>query len=335
MQAYRITNWKKIGEVTDKGRAAEEDTPDEKIRKTRPTYIRWRIQGHSLSPARRRLSKKAWLLGPMMDVACDGIYIRLLDLAGSWDDPKLRGWILDDRKRPMNPYQVADLFEIKDTEHIAALFDLLCDPDVGLLEKAEFSGFSLAAGESGGNLGKVGKKEEEVEKPFLNETETEVLSLKLIETESDFPGLPDQGGRDGEQTAAPASALASASDSVSEIPASASVSGSAPRQGLRSVEEIKKESAKIILQITELKGLRPKTQSDYTTYSDIFEQLRNRVIYDTDEPLFEKALKKAKECCRIGDNPIKMFVAAMKKVPFCYVPNRRCIVRGKLDKYRH
>ncbi|GAI83170.1 unnamed protein product, partial [marine sediment metagenome] len=84
------------------------------------------------------------------DVWVDGIYIRLLDLAGDWDDPKLRGWILDDRKRPMNPYQVADLFEIKDTEHIVAVFDLLCDPDVGLLKKAEFP---LAAGEPGGNLG--------------------------------------------------------------------------------------------------------------------------------------------------------------------------------------
>ena len=40
--AYRIINWKNIGEVTDKGRAAQEDTPNDRIRKTRPTYIRWK-----------------------------------------------------------------------------------------------------------------------------------------------------------------------------------------------------------------------------------------------------------------------------------------------------
>jgi len=343
MKAYRILNWKGIGEVTDKGKAAQANTPDEKIKKTKPKYIRWRTQGHSLEPAYRRLTKKAYGLGVMMEMACIGLYVKLLDLAGDWDDPDLRGWILDDLKRPMNPYQIAELLEIKDTNHVKAVFDLLCDPDIKLLEVAEFSGFPPHHGESGGiegNLaesgGVLGKKGEEVENLFLNETETEERSLNLNnETERQIPTFPQAGGNQGEQTAAPASALVSDTDSVSDLSATASVSDSAPRQGLRSVEDIKKESAKIVIQICELKGLRPKTQSDYTTYSDIFEQLRYRVIYETDEPLFEMALKKAKESCRFGDNPRKMFVAAMKKKPFSYVPKSHCVVRGATDKYHH
>jgi len=325
-QAYRIVNWKRIGEVTDKGRAAEADTPDEKIRKVRPKYARWQIEGHSLSPAQRRLSKKGYALGVMMEMACTGLYVRLFNLAGAWDDPKLRGWILDDRKRPMNPYQVADLFEIKDTDHIVAMFDLLCDPDVGLLEKAEFSGDAHTEGELGGKLGDVGEKGEEEEKPFLNVTETEGKEKLNNETERDITGVPDQGGVFG----APASALVT--DSVSEV--SGSGSDSAPRQGHRTEREIKTEAAKIICDIIGLKGLKPKTQSDSTTLQDIFEQLRYREMYETDEPLFEMALEKAKASCRFGDRPIRMFVAAMKKVPFCYVPVRRTVIRGAKDKYR-
>lgn len=348
--AYRIIDWKKIGEVTDKGRAAQEDTPDERIRKTRPTYIRWKIEGHSLSQARRRLSKKAWLLGPMMDVACDGIYIRLLDLAGDWDDPELRGWILDDRKRPMNPFQVADLFEIKDTDHIKAVFDLLCDSDIGLLElvefphggetggkiggggggreKAEFSGFSPAAGESGGDLRKVGEKGGEVEKPFLNETETEVNNnLKLNETERDNAGIPDQGGREGAGRVFQPPPSALVAGSVSGIPVS--VSDSAPR----GEAEIKKRRAQAFLELCEI--ITPRGSSDRTTFRDIFDQLEKRMIYETEEPLFDRALEKAKESCLVGRVPAAIFVAAMKKTPFCYVPEGKSLIRGRTDEYRH
>lgn len=320
--AYRIKNWKQIGEVTDKGRAADEDTPDDKIRIRRPTYIRWHIQGHSLSPARRRLSQKAYALGVGMDIAVDGLYIRLVDLAGVWDDPNLRGWVLDDRKKPMNPFQIADLFEYKDTEYVKALFDLLCDPDIGLLELAEFPSSAPDDEESGGELGKGREGGEEL---FLNVTETEGKDSLNNETERDIPSGRGELGVSG----TPASALVT--DSVSEVPDSVSVS--APRQGCRTEEEIKAESAKIICQIISLKGLKPKTQSDTTTFSDIFEQLRYREMYETDEKLFEMALIKAKGSCRFGDRPIKMFVAAMKKVPFCYVPVRRTVIRGAKDKY--
>ena len=320
--AYRIINWKNIGEVTDKGRAAQEDTPDERLRKTRPTYIRWKIEGHSLSQARRRLSKKAWLLGPMMDVACDGIYIRLLDLAGDWDEPELRGWILDDRKRPMNPFQVADLFEIKDTDHIKAVFDLLCDSDIGLLELVEFP----HGGETGGKMGGGGEEREEAEIPFLNVTETEYKVNLNNETERDSAGRPDQGGREGAERVFQPPPSALVADSVSKIPVS--VSDSAPR----GEAEIKKRRAQAFIELCKI--LPKRSTSDNTTFRDIFDQLEKRMIYETDEPLFDKALEKAKECYHLRV-PAAVFTEAMKKSPFCYIPVRRSIIRGKSDEYSH
>ena len=120
---------------------------------------------------------------------------------------------------------------------------------------------------------------------------------------------------------------------ISSSGISASVSDSAPRRGLRSVEEINKKSADIFLDICKL--IKPRDQSDRTTLHHIFIQLRHREIYDTDEMLFDQAKIKATECCRIGKNPISMFVAAMKKSPFCYVPQGNSTIRGATDKYKH
>ena len=102
---------------------------------------------------------------------------------------------------------------------------------------------------------------------------------------------------------------------------------------MRSEKEIKEKADKIMLDICKL--IPARDQSDRTTYHDIFTQLREREIYMTDELLFEQALKKATECCRVGKNPISMFVAAMKKSPFCYVPKGESIIRGARDKYRN
>ena len=321
MKAYRIVDWKQQFEVTSGAKAANADTPLENLRKSKLPYLRKRVKGHSLSPTDRRLNKMAWALNKsMMEAACLGVFDKLCDLAGSQDDPKYRGWVLDDNQRPINAPQIAELLDWRDDGTFRKLLDILCDERVNWVRLEEFPLAPRTEGEKRGER----RRDEE---PFLNVTETKEGSLNY-ETERDSPGLPDQGGKAGELTAAPASALVS--DSVSDIPVS--VSDSAPRQGLRSVEEIKKEAAKIMLTICEL--IKPRDQSDRTTFSDIFTQLREREIYMTDERLFEMALKKARESCRVGKVPIKMFVAAMKKSPFCYVPVGRSVIKGATDKYR-
>lgn len=327
-KAYRIVDWKPLFEVTSQGKPANANTPIENLRKSALPYLRKRVKGHSLDPTDRKMNKMAWGIGIMMEPACRGIYDKLADLAGAQDDPKYRGWVLDEKQRPINAPQIAELLDWRDDGTFRKLLDILCDEEINQVELVEFPHAHGRAGERRGEKGRgeeIGGERGTVEEPFKNETEAVLHTEEINETERDSPGRPDEGGR--AVTAAPASALVSGT--VSDIPAS--VSDSAPRQGLRSIEEIKKESAIIILKIGE--KIRSRNQSDRTTLNDIFIQLRNREIYETDELLFEMALKKANECWR-ADFPIKMFVAAMKKSPFCYVPVRRTIIRGSTDKYR-
>lgn len=334
-KAYRILNWKALFEVTAKGKKATVDTPDAELRKSALPYLRRVVKGHSLSPTDRKLNKLAWLVGIMMEAACRDVYWELCDLAAAQDDPKYRGWVLDEKQRPINAPQIAELLDWKDDGTFQKLLDILCHEEINWVRLEDFPHAPRTAGERMGESGREGGEGGKVEEPLYNETEAVEATASLNnETERGSPGFPDEVGREGEGSgcvsAAPASALVSGS--VSEIPVSGS--DSAPRRGQRTVEEIKRESAKIILQITELRRMRPKTQGDYTTYNDIFVQLRNREIYYTDEPLFEMALKKAKDCCRIGDKPIAVFVEAMKKSPFCYVPVSRPVIKGKFDEYR-
>jgi len=327
--AYRITNWRELYEVTGKGAAAGPGIPVEKLRKSPLQYVRWSVHGHSLGPTYRKMVKKAWGVGILMEMACMGLFGKLLELAAD-QGPKYRGWILDEKQRPINAQQIADILDIKDDGKVESLLEILCDEEINWVELVEFP---LQVGASRGESGKEGESRGrlggKVEDSLYKVTEAEGKVSLNNETERDSPEVPEVGG-EVELPAAPASALVS--DSVSEIPVS--VSDSAPRQELRAIEEIKKDAAKIILEICELKRMRPRNQGDYTTYNDIFVQLKTRVIYETEEPLFEMALKKAKACCRVGDNARAMFVEAMKKSPFCYVPVSRPIIKGRFDKYR-
>ena len=76
-----------------------------------------------------------------------------------------------------------------------------------------------------------------------------------------------------------------------------------------------------------------RNNSDQTTFRDIFDQLEERMVYDTNEPLFDKAIEKARGCRQVGRVPASIFVAAMKKSPFCYVPKGTSLIKGQTDKY--
>ncbi len=320
-QAYRIVNWKSLYEVTVKGKPANADTPIEQLRKSKLPYVRWAVHGHFLGATYRKMVQKAWGVGVLMEMACMGLFGKLLELAAD-AEPRYRGWILDEKHRPINGPQVADLLDIKDDGTVEKLMEILCDPEIEWLELVEFP---LAVGARPGAEGRggscLGGKDEE---PFKIETETEEEG-KVIETERDSaPRLERSessppGPRPPDSGSGPASA--------SEVSASASVSASAAGGG----QGVKKRRAQAALELSEI--ISSHNTSDATTFRDILDHLEFRMLNETDLLLFDLALVKAAECSRFRV-PAAGFVAAMKQSPFFYNPKGASIVRGKLDEYR-
>lgn len=94
--------------------------------------------------------------------------------------------------------------------------------------------------------------------------------------------------------------------------------------GTQELPGIKKRKTEALLQFSQT--IPARDSSDQTTFRDIFEHLEHRMIYETEEPLFEMAIEKAKECYR-GRVPAAMFTAAMKKAPFYYIPKGTRVIR--------
>jgi len=83
--------------------------------------------------------------------------------------------------------------------------------------------------------------------------------------------------------------------------------------------------------VVQILKLSPRNKSDSTTISDIYSQLAQRLIGGSPYTLFESSLATARQCWR-GDKPIAMFVAAMKKPPFYYVPKKLSVIPGKFSQ---
>jgi len=192
----------------------------------------------------------------------------------------------------------------------------------------------------------------------LYETETErerETDTIVSETEEgvsgkncDREGLVENAGQP--QARPPASVSGSASDPVTDsvsggptdsdsdsAPVSASVSkpGAGPGadgSGLVSEQqrfEIIRECKKAALDLSQI--IHPHNSSDITTIQDIYTQLQNRMITGSPHNLFELSLNTARQCWR-GDKPIAVFVAAMKKPPFYYVPKKLSIIPGRFPE---
>jgi len=359
MQAYRIVAWWQY-EVTFKGRPATEKTPMKNLRKTPLIYVRFPVHRHTLEDADyRRMVKRAGNEA----AACDGVYKALVGLAGNQVREK-RGLILDDWQRPLDSKQVAELLCLPENQ-VSRIYAILMDEEVKWIELVEYPKSLHRSGKPGVSRGDsrgVGGVSMENDGVPLNETETEerLSASKRSETEggdvSGEDGNQGESGGGGEnvQPQARPPALASVSGSDSDtVPASVSeepsVSGSAPAPASDSVSqpgqgagpgadsaepltdkerlfEIHRECKKAVLELTQI--IHPHNQSDITTFNDIYVQLQQRVISGCPYPLFELSLNTARQCWR-GDKPIAMFVAAMKKAPFYYVPKKLSVVPGK------
>ncbi len=328
-------------------------------------YVRFPVHGHTLSSDYRRMVKKA---GPDLAAACDGIYKMLVGLAGN-QVREYRGWILDDRQQPLDPGQVAELLCLSERK-VAQIFEILTDREVKWVEFLDFPK-SLHKSLNGSELShetqikKSGNNQEEKGSP-LYEAEAEEIKLRdSIRSESNpkrgvwekrGDGISQGAGQSASQPQARPQAQASASDSGSDtVPASDSeeptVSDSASAPVSDSVSqpgpgagpgadgpghlseqdrfEILRECKKAALEFSQIIHLR--NSSDITTINDIFSQLQQRLFVGSPYPLFELSLNTARQCWR-GDNPIAMFVAAMKKPPFYYVPKKLSVIPGKFSR---
>jgi hypothetical protein len=364
MKAYRIVNWWRF-ELLKNGKLASAKTRMESLRKSPLIYVRFPVHGHTLTADYRRMVKRAgdWA------TACDGLYKMLVGLAGN-QVREYRGWVLDDRQRPLDPGQVAELLCLSERK-VSQIFEiLLCDE----VKWVEFSDFPKALHKSlnrsdlsaDPNSGDGGKKKEKKGAPFI-EAETVGFSKgKGFESEADrnqVGGVREkkgegesQGGGENVQPqpqpaaqpsdsgsgtdSVPASDSEKPADSVSDsVPATDSVSQAGPRAGAgaggsgfvseKRRFEIIRECQKAALEFTQI--INPRTNSDTTTISDIYAQLQQRLITGSPYPLFELSLNTARQCWR-GNKPIAMFVAAMKKPPFYYVPRKLSVIPGKFSQ---
>lgn len=129
MKAYRISNWWRF-ELLKNGKLATAKTKMGAIRIKPLLYVRFPVHGHSLSSEYRRMVKRA---GPELAAACDGLYKMLVGLAGD-QVRECRGWVMDDRQRPLNnPGQVAEILCLSEKK-VSELLEILMDSEVKWVE---------------------------------------------------------------------------------------------------------------------------------------------------------------------------------------------------------
>jgi len=141
MQAYKIVDWVRQYEVTVGNHAVdkycEELPPVEKLRKSPLPYVRVENTGHGITPTAQEIIDKCPAIKGMFEMAVWGLYGKLLILAAN--QPRgFRGWILDQKQRPMHAQQIGRTLGIFCTESLNRAIGILTSPEVGLLELCEF-----------------------------------------------------------------------------------------------------------------------------------------------------------------------------------------------------
>jgi hypothetical protein len=152
MKCYRIANWGREFEVTNKGQPPAGYLEMAQRRKGPLKYIRWPVMGLASSAELDALIKRSWRPGQLYHWAVLGIYIKLLDIAANLEREK-RGWLVDKNNNPIGPGYFAERFNEPDPQAIIDAFDIL--EDLGWLEKRDVPDF-IVAGDSG-DSGKPGK----------------------------------------------------------------------------------------------------------------------------------------------------------------------------------
>jgi len=314
MKAYRIVGWKEQYEVTDKGKQAAADTPVELL-KTKPLdYVRRRGSGHNLSPAERKIAKKAWVLGPLMNYAAEGIFSKLLDLAK--DQPAgFRGWILDEKQQPLDIKELAELLNIEDLPPLKKLVEILLDSEIKWIEEVDFCVNNTDSPEVGGEKGKKGEKGGSLWGNF-GEAYGGTLGKLQNESESeDKVNISSNGSTSSPQGGLPSS------HSISQSDFSASDSARSPQA----------DSARRVKTEAQFKfPLRPRTESDKTLLAAVFDQAEQKVADGiAGAEIFSQIIEAATKCVR-ADNPWAMFNSMVNESWFGYRRQERRGFFGKV-----
>lgn len=372
MKAYRIVNWWKF-ELLKNGKLATAKTKPAALRIKPLIYVRFPIHGHALSADYRRIVKRAGPdMAAACDgvykmlVGLAGNQVReyrgwVLDDRQQPLNPEQVAELLC-----LSKEKISRIFEIL-TDDVVKWVNLEEFPEA--LHKS-LNGSDLSGGSQIKNFGnnwekkgtvfktKPKPKDKDKENGFVTETEGGGVREKSGEGESREAGSAEGGKENLEPHALPASpASVSVPDTVS-VPASVSEqlsdsdsdsvtdTDSVSKPGMRAghgagcserlsqdeIFEIRRECKLAALELTQI--IHPHNKSDITTIQDIYTQLQNRMIAGSPHKLFELSLNTARQCWR-GDKPIAVFVTAMKKPPFYYVPKRLSVIPGKFSQDRN
>lgn len=277
-QAYRIVDWARFYEVGIDGHAVgrwDPVPPMDRRRKSPLRYIRIENTGHKQTTVDRKIIGKTRAApGEAVEMAVHGFFVEMLKLAG--DQPReFRGWILDERQRPMDVKAIADQLGIFEIGTARMLLGILTDPDIGLMEVCEFRQ----------TCAEMRKSPDECAL-FKNVTE-EKNNLNEEKEASDC------------------------SHNVSD-------------------SKIKQAREKTVRQVCELLWINPQNPSDITTFRNIFDQIEDRIISgELTNQIWDCVVDEARDAVSHRFGKMGRFINAMKREPFCYVPERRRVAGFK------
>lgn len=137
MHVYRIVDWDKNYEVNNKGRQITSYIPVEERRKGSLKYVRLKVYGLSIDPILDEIISRSWQPGSIFHWAVLGIYNKLLEIAAD-QEREFRGWVLDQKQKPVTPQSFAKRFREPNAMLIKKAFEILCHPDINLLEICEY-----------------------------------------------------------------------------------------------------------------------------------------------------------------------------------------------------
>ncbi|MHC4617249.1 MAG: hypothetical protein ACYTEQ_05800 [Planctomycetota bacterium] len=302
MQAYRIVNWASQFEVDSQGHATklhQPAPPVEQLRKSPLPYIRITGDGRSVTNTEKRIIKKAWRAGQLMEAAVDGVYHRLLKIAGN-QPRELRGWILTEYpdSRPMYAREIAECMGVEDAAGIRCVefvLGVLCDPEVRRLELCEF-------GQTCADLRNA----------------PEVCALFKTETEGSNSNTEKASGLNNHPSDSVKSQLLPMDKNVRTPPE----------------EAVDRPAGETLLRLKRFFRVADQTQrqANETMLTDAVLQIRQAVSEGRlDNQIWDRLVRDAQEC-QEAKKPIAVFAWRLQREPYGYKPAGKIPALGTLTR---
>jgi len=283
-RAYRIADWYRYEVLYHGSGSAAADTPAEKLRRGALEYVKAFAFGRRPSASFRRavrLSNRA-VGAAGGDCALMGVWLKCLEVAGQ-NSAGRRGWIVDDKDRPVDGKGFAEMVGYEYGHHIDDLLQVLCSPEVGWLEYVDFPGFSEITCKCGD--------------AFLNQNQNK----------------PKDNIPKPKETEQPDGRLAEHMDGCLDL------EKIEKPHGVLDLEKMDRMRAEAKNEVKAILGINTYNPSEKTTFGDIFGQVEAKVRAGTlGLEIYGQMVREAKGC-RTARSPKRAFVARMKKQPYGYI----------------